>query len=319
MEDMIHSIQVRIMLLFLKSSFHLKFIYFQCNIIQDFNDYIESVAERPLMSISTEELVDRFCTPPPTPDEDNGIKTNDAAEIREIPFEGYPLCTYAWGSGDPVLLVHGWGSRAVHMSALAWALTRSGFRVITFDGPAHGRSLQTVHRPRSSMFAFCRAIAAMDRDFGPFHGIAAHSMGAAAAVFTAVGHGHLANFKINTKKLVLINCPANVARMVERFCRNTGLNPVQEKRLLAGLEASFHFVASDYQVDEAMKKLDTEVLIVHDAQDEEIPVADAEKLKTARKDITLVLTNGAGHMKILANRTMIKSVRDFFLNSNRQA
>jgi len=280
------------------------------------NQHSKRLSEKNRTSADTEKLVDLFCTPPPAHEKQTRFLSPDHAEIREIPFEGYPLVSYAWGSGNPVLLVHGWGSRAGHMAALARMLLRSGFRVVAFDGPAHGRSMQTVHKPRSSMFAFCRAIHEMDRHFGPFHGIAGHSMGAAAAVFTAAGHKLLSNFRVNTRKLALISCPANVARMAERFCRNAGLNPEQEKRLMAGLENAFHFSAADYQVNDVLKNVNTRVLVVHDANDEEIPLSDGQLLKAARKDIALIVTHGSGHIKILASKSMIEPVVRFFSENN---
>ncbi|MFW6193451.1 MAG: alpha/beta hydrolase [Gemmatimonadota bacterium] len=51
------------------------------------------------------------------------------------------MATYAWGEEGPtVLLVHGWSSHTGHMTGFVDPLLRRGFRVVAFDGPAHGRS-----------------------------------------------------------------------------------------------------------------------------------------------------------------------------------
>ena len=42
--------------------------------------------------------------------------------------------------GSTVLMVHGWNGRGAQLGAFAPELVHAGFRVVTFDTPAHGRS-----------------------------------------------------------------------------------------------------------------------------------------------------------------------------------
>jgi pimeloyl-ACP methyl ester carboxylesterase len=264
--------------------------------------------------MTNNNIVERFCTPPQIPETDYDRKAVTSAKIVEIPFEGYRLIGYVWGSGKPVLLAHGWGSRASHFAPLGRTLTKVGFQVLAFDGPSHGRSLKNGQKQHSSMFEFCRAIATVASTIQPLYAIIGHSLGAAAAAFTVAGHASLSSYKTFTERLVLISSPVNVTRMIEHFCRKEGL---EEKvgELTKGLEEEFRFSVSNYLLPLALSNVEASILFVHDEQDKEIPVADALSLKDSRDDVRLVLTQGAGHQRILANRIMIRAVKDFLTAS----
>jgi hypothetical protein len=74
-----------------------------------------------------------------------------------------------------------------------------------------------------------------------------------------------------------------------------------------------HHQANEYLMPFALKQVDARVLLIHDEDDKEIPLSDAFQLKHARDDLDSVLTKGAGHQRILANRTMIRAVKDFLV------
>src|SRR5439155_20708813 len=49
--------------------------------------------------------------------------------------------TYAWGDGErPVLLVHGWRSRASRYAGFVTRLLELGYSPVSYDAPAHGDS-----------------------------------------------------------------------------------------------------------------------------------------------------------------------------------
>ena len=118
-----------------------------------------------------------FCTPPrhqARPGEEAFLASGRRSSAR---WEGGELAVWEWGHGPSVLLVHGWGSRAARMSALAAALSARGFRVVAYDGPGHGRSAGRF----ASLPEFARALGAVGAAMGrPLHGLVGHSLGGAA-------------------------------------------------------------------------------------------------------------------------------------------
>src|SRR5882757_981407 len=60
---------------------------------------------------------------------------HDAAKVEIV--DG--IVTYAWGDGSrPVLLVHGWRSRASRYYAFVARLVELGYSPISYDAPGHG-------------------------------------------------------------------------------------------------------------------------------------------------------------------------------------
>ncbi|MBD3640553.1 MAG: alpha/beta hydrolase, partial [Marinobacter sp.] len=47
---------------------------------------------------------------------------------------------YSWGFGPTVLMVHGWSGAGIQFGAFVGLLVKAGYRVVTFDAPAHGRA-----------------------------------------------------------------------------------------------------------------------------------------------------------------------------------
>jgi predicted alpha/beta-fold hydrolase len=62
------------------------------------------------------------------------------AEPLNVVHRGQRLAVDSWGAGPTVLMVHGWNGRGAQLGAFAPELVHAGFRVVTFDTPAHGRS-----------------------------------------------------------------------------------------------------------------------------------------------------------------------------------
>ena len=104
-----------------------------------------------------------------------------------------------------------------------------------------------------------------------------------------------------------------MSRIIEHFCRSRDqMNIITQ--LTHNLEESFNFKISDYNLASALLNLYTQVLIVHDEQDEDIPISDALDIKETHKDSRFLMTKGSGHKRILMNREVLKIVKEF-LNS----
>lgn len=258
----------------------------------------------------TTSLVESFCTPPPSAETEFDRKVLADARTKEINFEDEVLRSYSWGEGESVLLVHGWGSRASHLALLARHLARSRFGAVVVDAPSHGHSLKSGVQ-QSSMFEFGRAISAAASEFGPLYAVVGHSLGALAALFASAGYGKLAPYRMSPDRLVLISSPLSIRFVIDVYCRREGLDSGQQKTLTDDLERAFDFSVSDYTAVDALVNISSELLIVHDEEDPEVPFSAAVNLHAAGKGSRLVATRGAGHEKILADRTMLRSVREF--------
>lgn len=259
--------------------------------------------------MKTNELVNDFCTPPSKEKTEFDKKAFASAQKTEIDFEGSKLITYSMGSGKKILLVHGWGSRASHLSLMARSLVKKGFHVIAFDLPAHGDS---GRRPKdtSNLFEFGRAISCVAKHFGPIYTVIGHSFGGMSAAFTISGTGRLCESQFDAEKLVLISSPQGMPRVIEHYCKNKNM-PELQTELTSNLKSQYNFKVTDYDLCKEMNRFNAQTLIIHDELDEEIPASDAVNINAANHSSSLLLTNGAGHNKILMSREMLRAVGDF--------
>lgn len=264
-----------------------------------------------LISLTNEKVMMHFCAPATDAESELDRKLTSSAEHYDIPFEGQMLKAYGWGKGKTILLVHGWGSRASHLAFLGKNIAKSGFRVIAFDGPAHGRSEFNGSHPRSSLPEFCRAIFHISNHFGPIYGFVGHSFGGAAAAFTACGQANLSGYQVEVEKLVLISAPAGIEAMVNHYCRNYKLPEGSKPAVIEQLEKEFPLKIRDYQISDAFNKFGGNVLVVHDVDDQEVFIEEARQMVKGHGRVSLVETRGEGHRKILASRSLIKIIRSF--------
>jgi esterase/lipase len=103
----------------------------------------------------------------------NSFKTD------ELIFEDLVLKVYHWGNptGKKVLIVHGWESFAADHGRLIQELIKLGYHIIAPDMPAHGKSGgRQSHLPQ-----FKTAALQIAQEFGPFHAVVGHSLGAVAS------------------------------------------------------------------------------------------------------------------------------------------
>jgi pimeloyl-ACP methyl ester carboxylesterase len=261
--------------------------------------------------VTGKRFMRHFCAPAPDDESEIDRRLTSSAEHYDIPFEGQMLKAYGWGQGKTVLLVHGWGSRASHMALLGKNIAKSGYHAIAFDGPAHGQSEYNGSHPRSSISEFCRAIFHLATHFGPVHGLVGHSFGGAAAAFTASGQANLSGYRVEVEKLVLISSPSGIVAMVNHYCRDHGLPDGSSSAVIDQLEREFPLKVGDYEISDALEKFNGDVLVVHDADDQEILIEEARQMVEGHAHVSLVVTRGEGHRKILASRSLIKIVRAF--------
>jgi pimeloyl-ACP methyl ester carboxylesterase len=198
---------------------------------------------------------------------------------------------YSWGAGPIALCVHGWGGRAAQMTPFVTPLMLAGFRAIAFDAPAHGASGGTVSDP----IAFAQAISAVVQAVGPAHSVIGHSLGAAAAL-VAAREGTL-----RPERLVLLGGYAHFDLVMHQMKTVFAVSrPVLERAFHRWFGQYHHHVDRDRLSPlNALRQLECPTFILHDHDDEVVPVSHAEQLLAAAKSGALVRTRGLGHHSIL--------------------
>ena len=231
-----------------------------------------------------------------------------------------PLTAWRWGSGPPVVVVHGWNGRAAQLGAFVEPLVELGYGVVAFDAPGHGASPGDV----SSLVHFADAVdAVLDAVrpvLGPAHAVIAHSMGGPGTAYAlsrfrrqpaiALERG-LRDLELPVERLVFVAPPIDVRDFIRSFSKQFGLSDGFEEALRLRTEQRFGVLLEDLYTPRVARRLSAPLLIVHDADDREVPVSRARLLARAWSGAELVVTRGLGHYRILSDTAVVEQVTRF--------
>ena len=110
--------------------------------------------------------------------------------MESFSHEGFDLAYLEKGEGDPVLLLHGFGSSSlVNWINPGWfkTLTEAGYRVIAFDHRGHGQSSRSYETKDYTPSRMAADAAALLKHLGiPKAHVMGYSMGARVAAFMAL-------------------------------------------------------------------------------------------------------------------------------------
>ena len=218
-------------------------------------------------------------------------------QIPEIKKE-IEILSYGY-SKKKVLLVHGWSGRSTQLFAFADKLLENGFMVISFDGPAHGKSTgRTTMMPE-----FLKTIEKINTTFGPFEAAIGHSFGATSLYNAA------ATF-LDIKTFIAIGSGDRISEIISNFAKNLYLKEKSAKKIQSGLEKKWMIHIDDFSSSTVAKKIKIPVLVVHDIIDGDVPVSCAYRIRQNLEKGSLLITNGLGHTKILRNNEIVhKSIK----------
>lgn len=208
-------------------------------------------------------------------------------------------------SNKKVLLIHGWSGRSTQLYAFADKLLEKGFMVISFDGPAHGKSTGK----KTMMPKFLETIKELLKEYGPFESVIGHSFSAHAALNSA------SDF-LKLKSIVSIGSGDKVSEIIKRFANNLNLKQKTGYKLINHLERKWKLNVDDFASNIVAQKINIPVLVIHDTNDGDVPVSSAYHIRQNLKYGDLLITNGFGHTKILRNLTIVNKAVNFIIKNS---
>lgn len=216
--------------------------------------------------------------------------------VREIEVvDGDKVVHYLWGTGERrILLVHGWAGNAGHVTVLADALARAGCSVVVADLPGHGESEGAL----SSVIHFARAVEAAHARFGPFHGVVAHSLGAAATT-------HAMTRGFTAERTVFVNPVSSYTTLWRRSGEVMQVSPEAIGLVRARAEGWLGVSFDAIEPAVVARDLTSRLLVVHDENDPESPITDSEALAAAWGRGELMRVRDLGHTRVLRDEAVV--------------
>lgn len=216
--------------------------------------------------------------------------------------DGRRLPVYTWGEGPPVLLMHGWSGRGTQLAAFAGPLVAAGRQVVAFDGPGHGEA----DGQRSALPDFAQAIDEVAQSLGPLAGVIAHSMGCGATAL-ALSRG------LAVDRLVFVAPAANPGGWLAHIAPQLGFTPEVAARTRARIEGRYTTTFDAVHAAIVAPLAPVPLLVVHDVDDPEVPIADGRRIAAAWPDATLHVTRGLGHNRPLRDPAVVAAATTFLV------
>jgi pimeloyl-ACP methyl ester carboxylesterase len=231
------------------------------------------------------------------------------AEKFEVYLDKKKIQCYSWGEGPVVLVAHGWAGRATQFRKFIEPFTSAGFKVVGFDGPAHGRSDGTS----THIVEFENVHKMIFEKVGVPVAIIAHSFGGAAVLYSVMRG-------LPVKKLINIASPTIGDEVINTYLR--AINGSQQtgnyfkQFILKRYGKPFDEFSALYFVQHLPRPVD--ILLVHDEDDEEVTIEHAINLMKVYPQAKLYKTKGLGHTRILKDDDVVNRcvtfVTEFRLN-----
>lgn len=244
-----------------------------------------------------------FSTTPRMPVRTADAPTHADARRDTVVVRGIDVTTYEWGRGDrTVLLLHGWRGRASQFGPLVRELVFEGFRVVSFDAPAHGAS-KGRHADVRDWVAAAEQLQAVH---GPLAAIVGHSFGGFAALTAA-------RSSVPVPAVAVIAGAAGPAAFITEFSRQLGLDRATTAHMTARfrrrLQVDETTIGARYDAAQHPLPFDTALLVVHDRADRRMPDDDSLRLHAAHGDRSRLLrVEGFGHTRVLSADATLDAV-----------
>jgi len=239
-----------------------------------------------------------------TPASERSALESAIVEFHQI--KNHRIATYMWGRSKPVakptvLLVHGWSGRGTQLGSFVEPLLDAGYRVLSFDAPAHGQSSgkQTI------IYEIADVILALQKIYGEFDSVITHSFGGPCTAM-AIKNG------LKIKRFVAICPPATIMGLVTKFISAMHINEKTGAELIRHIEKNFgSHIWQELSMITLVENLATPGFVIHDTHDVDIPWEEGQAVTQAWNNATFKITNNLGHRRILRDDDVIASAVSF--------
>ena len=252
-------------------------------------------------------IADRmFFTPMALPRPTSEMPYYESANHSTIEYDGKKVAVYRWGEGkETLILVHGWASRGTRLGHLAEPLNEKGYRVISFDMPAHGDS----EGKTTNLFEGSEIISQLYEKFSPVRTIIGHSFGGMALSNAIYRHN------LNVKRAVVVASPFTMKYIIESFAERLNITTKVSDMMVTEIQKRFKESRNpdifELSVDSFAGELKMPFLVIHDREDKDVPYGQGEGYANSLPDAEFVTTTGLGHRRILKDPKIINKIVDF--------
>lgn len=239
-----------------------------------------------------------------TPDiEKSALKT---ATTESVEVNGLKVVVYIWQhetikTTSTLLFIHGWTGRGTQVVNYIEPLTAMGYRVISFDGPAHGNT----SGKQTSMLEMTDTVFALNKRYGDFDAAITHSFGGMILCFAMT-------LGLKVKHAALICPPCSFEIILDNFQRTLQIpDSVMQVMTRKSYATHGHVIRDLVNMENSVKNCSCKALLIHDEDDHEISWHSSEKIAKSWPGAKLIKTSGLGHRLIVRDEQVVHHVITF--------
>jgi len=230
----------------------------------------------------------------------------NSAFKETINVNNLPISVYIWWDKNKepkktLLFIHGWTGRGTQIVNYIEQLNAIGYRVISFDGPAHGYS----PGEQTSAMEMTDVVLALDKHYGKFDAAITHSFGGMILAYAM-------SLGVKIERAAMICPPNNFEIILENFQRILDLpDSVMQVVIRKSFATHGQIVRNAVNTTANVKSLSCKGLVLHDEDDIDISWHSGEEVADAWKDAEFIKTKGLGHRRIIHDKKVISSIIKF--------
>ena len=198
--------------------------------------------------------------------------------------------------------MHGWAGRATQFRKFIPPLIDAGFRVVGFDGPAHGDS----EGRRTNILEFEEALRKLHEQTGPPRAVICHSFGGVALLY-AMSKG------LRVSHLINVASPTLGDEVISTYLRALNASPATGTAFKKWLFDKYGKTFDEFSGLHLIQQIGYpfSLLLVYDEDDQEVTIAHAHALRQVFPSAQLLQTQGLGHNRVLKDDAVVETCLRF--------
>ncbi len=271
-------------------------------IITVFRIYFNSVG-RLTPRTSAKQLLNLFSKPRARVLRARELEVLKKAKKSFLKFGEEEIKVYQWGEGEKIaMLFHGWESNAGSLGAFIEPLIRRGYRVVSFDAPAHGGS----KGKQANLVYFKRAAKEMIHAYGVPNFAIGHSLGACAIIMCAYEEN------LHFEKTILLAPLNRLMSVFEEYQKMLNIPAKLNSLFLNRFENLTGYLFESFYFHNYGKQTELEeVLLFHDESDKITGFSHAQEFENNWNAVQLETITSTGHYKILWDEYMLSKSMEY--------
>ncbi len=230
----------------------------------------------------------------------------EAAKVSDFSFDNQQVKLYDWGetTAPIVLLAHGWESRGTALRMYVKPLLSLNFRIVAFDGIAHGDSTGE----QNNLAINAKTMAALIDYLGGVHAVIGHSFGCSSIVFAQ----QFVNPSLRIERLVFLAVPHSTKKIAEHYFDAFKIPQRVRRLFLQKMEKLAQIPIDQIDVAKAYPSVNAgKLLLIHDEKDDVTSIQAAYNVVNTWENAHLLVTEGYGHFRIAKNPDVIRRIVAF--------